>query len=47
MEYWTDSLTNSFTELPPVVNYPQNSYTDSLHNAETAGFYKVEVELLP
>jgi hypothetical protein len=43
--FWTDNLTNAFQPLPPVIDYPQNSYTDTTHSAEDAGFYKVEVQL--
>ncbi len=42
---WAESLTNSFLQLGPMVDHPQNSYTDTLHNAEASGFYKVEVRL--
>ncbi len=43
--FWTDHLTNAFQALLPVVDYPQNSYTDTTHAAETEGFYKVKVQL--
>ena len=42
---WAESLTNEFTQLGPVIDHPQNSYTDTLHSAESGGFYKVEVQL--
>ncbi len=42
---WTPSLTNTFQSLEDLIDHPQNSYTDSVHNAESAGFYKVEVRL--
>ena len=43
--YWAQSLTNGFTQIGPVIDYPQNSYTDTAHNAESTGFYKVDVQL--
>jgi hypothetical protein len=43
---WTDSPTSSFEPIPGVVvEHPQNSYTDTLHSAESANFYKVRVNL--
>ncbi|MBN2162287.1 MAG: PKD domain-containing protein [Pontiellaceae bacterium] len=42
---WTDCLTNSCTTLQDNLEYPQNSYTDTVHSAESAGFYQVEVRL--
>jgi hypothetical protein len=42
---WAENLTNSFQQLGPMINHPQNSYTDTTHNAEASGFYKVEVQL--
>jgi T5SS/PEP-CTERM-associated repeat protein len=43
--YWTGVLTNSLQPLQTGIDYPQNSYTDVLHQAESAGFYKIEVQL--
>jgi hypothetical protein len=43
--FWTDHLTNAFQPLGPVLEYPQSSYTDTVHDAEPSGFYKVEVQL--
>jgi hypothetical protein len=43
--FWTDHLTNAFQQLGPVLEYPQSSYTDTVHDAEPSGFYKVEVQL--
>jgi hypothetical protein len=40
---WTPCLTNSFQPLQDNLEYPQNSYTDTVHNGDSAGFYKVEV----
>jgi hypothetical protein len=42
---WAQSLTNTFQPVGPVMEYPQNSYTDTAHSAESSGFYKVEVQL--
>ncbi|VGO12920.1 hypothetical protein PDESU_01474 [Pontiella desulfatans] len=42
---WTDSLTNSFQTLETGIAYPQNSYTDTVHSAESGGFYNLKVEL--
>lgn len=42
---WAESLTNSFTQQGLLIDHPQNSYTDTTHNAESSGFYKVEVQL--
>ena len=36
---------NVFNPISPVILYPQNSYTDTVHAAEASGFYKVEVQL--
>ena len=42
---WTDHLTNSFQTLETDITHPQNSYTDTTHNAESGGFYNLKVEL--
>ena len=42
---WAQSLTNGFQQLDPMIDGPQNSYTDTVHNAEARGFYKVQVQL--
>ncbi|MBN2703839.1 MAG: PKD domain-containing protein, partial [Pontiellaceae bacterium] len=42
---WRGSLTNANDLLQDGIEYPQNSYTDTLHNAESAGFYQIEVQL--
>ncbi len=43
---WAKSLTNSFVPQNPVIEHPQNSYTDTAHNADSSGgFYKIEVQL--
>ncbi len=43
--YWTDSLMNAFQALETDIPYPVNSYTDTLHSANSGGMYKVDVKL--
>ncbi|VGO14173.1 Chondroitin sulfate ABC endolyase [Pontiella desulfatans] len=38
------SLTNAFTNLASGILFPQGAYTDTAHNAVSAGFYKVDVQ---
>lgn len=42
---WTPSLEQTFQLLGTNFAFPQNSYTDIIHNAESQGFYKLEVGL--
>ncbi len=42
---WASATTNTFAPIATDLAYPQNSYTDTLHQAEDCGFYKVEVEI--
>jgi hypothetical protein len=42
---WTDHLTNAFQNLEANITYPQNSYTDTVHNTDDGGFYNLKVEL--
>ncbi len=42
---WSTNLVAGFQTLESGIEYPQHSYTDTLHNAESDGFYKVDVEL--
>ncbi len=42
---WSPTLTNTFTFFPGDVEYPQNSYTDTVHQADDKGFYKIDVRL--
>jgi hypothetical protein len=44
---WSSNLTAGFTALTNQLEHPQNSYTDTVHNAEESGFYKVDVQLIP
>lgn len=39
---WSESLTTPFTLIAEGIEFPQNSYTNT---SETAGFFKVQVEL--
>jgi hypothetical protein len=42
---WCDNLrSNNFQVIQSGISYPQNSYTDTLHNAAVRGFYKVNVK---
>lgn len=42
---WAESLTNDFVQQGLMIDHPQNSYTDTIHTAESSGFYKVKVQL--
>ncbi|NLX26917.1 MAG: hypothetical protein GXY61_13340 [Lentisphaerae bacterium] len=42
---WRGSLTNAHEVLQDEIEYPQNSYTDTVHNAESTGFYQIGVQL--
>jgi len=41
---WSTNLVDGFQTLEAGIEYPQSSYTDTTHNAETEGFYQVEVK---
>lgn len=43
--YWTTNLTSGFQMLATGLLYPVNSYTDTVHTAETGGFYYIDVQL--
>ncbi|MBN2162894.1 MAG: hypothetical protein JXR25_08875 [Pontiellaceae bacterium] len=43
--YWMTNLIDSMRPLATNLVYPQGCYTDMVHQAESAGFYKVEVQL--
>ena len=45
MVRWTDSLTNSFQILEDEMEFPQGSYTDTVHHVDGHGFYEVDVRL--
>jgi hypothetical protein len=40
---WTASLTNEFQVLERGLQYPLNSYTDTVHSAEWSGYYRLYV----
>jgi len=42
---WSSSLTNGFQGLESNIHFPQNSYTDTFHDAESKGFYRMGVQL--
>ena len=42
---WSTNLPAVFQTLETEIRHPQNSYTDSVHNAESQGFYQIGVEL--
>ena len=41
----TNDLLGAFTSLVSGIEFPQNSYTDTVHGAEDSGFYKVKAKL--
>ncbi len=41
--YWATNLMNSFQPLQTNLEYPVNSYTDTLHNNDNMRFYKLRV----
>jgi len=40
---WTPSLMDAFEPLEIGIQYPQNSYTDTVHSVESSGYYRVVV----
>ncbi|MCK4564028.1 MAG: hypothetical protein KAU94_05090, partial [Verrucomicrobia bacterium] len=42
---WSTNLVSGFQILEAGLEYPQSSYTDTTHNAESASFYKIKVQL--
>ncbi len=45
--YWTSNLLSGFQTLETNVNWPRNSWTDTVHGAENQGFYQIKVQLSP
>ncbi len=43
--YWTTNLNEGFQPLETNIHWSVGGYTDTLHNAETTGFYKIDVRL--
>ena len=42
---WSPNLYTNFTLLESGLEFPQNTFTDTLHGAENAGFYNIDVQL--
>ncbi len=42
---WSTNLVTGFQIVETTIEHPHSSYTDTIHNAESAGFYKVDVRL--
>jgi hypothetical protein len=42
--FWTSNLTESAILLKPDLAYPATSYTDQIHQTESAGFYFIDVQ---
>ncbi len=46
--YWAENLIDGFTEvLQSNIAWNATTFTDTIHQAEAGGFYKIEVELAP
>jgi len=43
--HWSENIGEPFQLLVDGICYPQGSFTDSVHNAESGGFYRIEVRL--
>ncbi len=43
--YWTTNLEDGFTLLQDNIQWPANSYTAEVYNAESCGFYMIDVNL--
>ena len=43
--YWSTNLTHSFHTLQSEINYPRNSSSDVMHNAQTECFYRIDVHM--
>ena len=42
---WSAAPAGSYKVLQSGIDYPQNSYTDTVHSAEDSGFYRIDVKL--
>ena len=42
---WSSGVTNTFTFFPGDIEYPQSSYTDTVHQVDDQCFYKIDVRL--
>jgi hypothetical protein len=45
--YWTSNLLSGFTLLQTNVSWESGSFTDTTHQTESCGYYKLDVELAP
>ena len=45
--YWSTNLVNSFQSVATNIVWPQGSYTDTVHGAQSRSFYRVKVQLTP
>jgi len=43
--HWGTNLMSGLNVLTNQLGYPQNSYTDTVHDAESTGFYRIDVQL--
>lgn len=43
--YWATNLTEGFQPLETNIHWSVGGFTDTVHNAETTGFYKIDVQL--
>jgi hypothetical protein len=44
--YWTTNLLNSFQPLETNIAWPQNSWTNVIHEVQAGGFYRINVQLI-
>ena len=42
---WTKDLGTGFTSLVSIIEFPQNSYTNTLNSADGTGYYQVDVRM--
>lgn len=43
--YWSPDVGGPYELLEANITYPQNSYTDTVHHAESGAFYRIDVRL--
>ena len=43
--HWSSNLMSGFVPLDTNLHYPRNSYTDTLHQAEDEGYYRLDVRM--
>lgn len=44
---WSSNLMTGFTSIVEQIEYPQSSFTDTVHGAGGKGFYNVDVKIIP